>query len=91
MPEPVEVFADDTPNPNAIKLTLNRQVSAQGKTYRGDPAAADAPWARALLAIPGILGVYGVGNFISMSKAPEASWDDIVPAAEAALKEVFKG
>ncbi len=89
MPGPVEVFMDETPNPDAIKLTLNRLVSAQGATYRGDPAAAAAPWAKALLSIPGVLGVYGVNAFISVSKAPEANWDDILPAAEAALKTVF--
>ncbi len=90
MAEPLTMQVDPTPNPNAIKLTLSRIVAVKGETYRGDPAAASAPWAKALLEIPGVLGVYGVNNFISISKAPEADWQAIVPQAEAALKQVFQ-
>lgn len=90
MPESLEIAVSGTPNPHAVKFTLNRTVSAQGKTYRGDPAAAaDAPWAKALLSIPGIVGVYGVNNFISMNKQPEVEWDAILPQAEEALRRVF--
>ena len=88
MPEPVEIIFDETPNPNALKLTLNRTIAAQGKTYRGDPAAADVPWARALLSIPGVIGVYGVNNFISINKSPEANWQEIIAKAELELKRV---
>lgn len=90
MSEPLNLRVDPTPNPHALKFTLNRLVSAQGKTYRGDPAAADAPWAQALLAIPGVVGVYGVNQFISINKAPEASWEAIVPQARAGLQRVFQ-
>jgi hypothetical protein len=86
---PLEVSAGATPNPNALKLTLNRIVAERGETYRGDPAAAQAPWAKALLAVPGIVGVFGVNNFISITKDPAARWEVIVPAAEAALRHVF--
>ena len=84
----MEVFVDETPNPNALKFTLNRVVATPGKTYR-DAAAADAPWAKALLSIPGIIGVYGVNNFISVNKTPDADWDALVPLAEQALKNAF--
>ena len=87
MPDPLTIAVDPTPNPNAMKFTLNRLVAAKGETYR-DPASA-APWAKALLSIPGLVGVYGVNTFISVNKRPEASWEAIVPAAEAALKQVF--
>ena len=89
MSEPLQIQVDGTPNPHAVKFTLNRVVTEQGKTYRGDPAAVDAAWAKALLSIPGIVGVYGVNTFISVSKTSEMSWDAIVPKAEAALKQVF--
>ena len=89
MPDAVIIIFEETPNPDALKLTLNRPVAAQGKTYRGDPAAAEAPWAKALLAIPGVLGVYGVNNFISINKRPEADWQEIVAQAEPALKAIY--
>ncbi len=89
MSEPLSVVASGTPNPNALKFTVNRVVTDQGKTYRAG-APADAAWAQALLAIPGILGVYGVQNFISINKQPDADWTVIVPQAEAALRRVFE-
>ncbi len=89
MPEPLTIVCTETPNPDALKLTLNRTVAQEGKTYRGDPAAADAPWARALLSIPGVIGVYGVNNFIAVNKSPEADWQEIVAQAEPALKAIY--
>jgi len=90
MAEPLSIVVEPTPNPNALKLTLNRVVATKGETYRGDPAAAAAPWAKALLGIPGVLGVYGINNFISMNKTPDAQWQVIVPQAESALRQVFQ-
>ena len=87
MPERLTIAVDPTPNPHAMKFTLNRTVAAKGETYR-DPAAA-APWAKALLTIPGVLGVYGVNTFISVNKRPDVEWAAIVPQAEAALRQVF--
>ena len=85
---PLEVTVEATPNPNAAKFTLNRVVSAQGKTYR-DAASADAGWAKALLSIPGVIQVFALNNFISVSKAPEADWAIIGPCVEQTLKQVF--
>lgn len=88
MSESLEIHISPTPNPHAMKVTLNRVVTAQGKTYR-DAAGADTPWAKALLSIPGVVGVYAVNNFISVNKRPDIAWDAIVPQAEAALRQAF--
>ena len=88
MPDPVIMRVDGTPNPHAIKLTLNRVVSEQGKTFR-DPATADLPWAKALLEIEGIVGIYGINNFISVNKQPDVAWDALVPQIESALQRAF--
>ena len=81
-----------TPNPNAAKFTLNRTVSAQGKTYRlqaGDTLGDETAWAKQLLGIPGVVQVFAVNNFISVNKAPEASWEGIVPQVERVLQQAF--
>lgn len=88
MAEPLEIMVDGTPNPNAVKFTLNRTVAAQGKTYR-DVATADAPWAKALLGIPGVVQAFAVNNFISVTKSPAADWETIIPQAEQGLKQAF--
>ena len=89
--EPLEIIVDGTPNPNALKFTLNRVVATKGETYRGNPDQVPAAWAKALLGIQGIIGVFGINNFISINKASDAEWQVIVPQAEAALKAVFAG
>ena len=84
----LNVNAQATPNPNAVKFTLNRPVASQGKTYR-DAATADTAWAKQLLAIPGIVQLFAVNDFISVSKAPEADWAGLVPQIEAVLRQTF--
>jgi len=89
MAEGLTMTISPTPNPHAIKLTLNRSLGPQGKTFRQPlPPGAD-PWAKALLEIEGVVGVFGIHSFISINKAQEADWDVIVPQAEAALRRVF--
>lgn len=88
MAEPLVINAQATPNPNAVKFTLNRVVAAQGKTYR-DQGGAEAPWAGALLAIPGVTQVFAVNNFISVSKRAEAEWGRITPEVERVLQQAF--
>jgi len=90
MPEPLEVIVEGTPNPNAVKFSLNRTVATKGETYRGDPATVTSPWAKALLSIPGVAQVFAVNNFLSVTKTPDADWDVIVPQAEEALKKAFQ-
>lgn len=90
MSEPLEILVEGTPNPNAAKFTLNRVVAAQGKTYR-DAATADAPWAKALLSIPGVVQVFAVNNFIAVTKSPSVEWDSLVPRVEEELQKAFSG
>mgnify|MGYP001587290462 FL=1 len=90
MAEPtLTIRVDPTPNPNAIKLTVNRVVATKGETYRGDPAAAAAPWAKAILSVPGVIGVFGLNTFITVNKPAEADWQTLVPQFEAALKQAL--
>lgn len=85
MSEALEITVQGTPNPNAAKFTLNRVVSAQGRTYR-EAASADAAWARAVLQIPGVTQVFAINNFISVNKTAEADWQAIGPEVERVLR-----
>ena len=89
MASTVELYFDETPNPNAIKITLSCPVVPSGKTYK-DAATADAPWAKALLGIDGIIGVFGVNNFISAQKTEPADWEVLIPQMDAALKRALQ-
>ena len=88
MAEPLELIVQGTPNPNAIKVTLNRVVATQGKTYR-DAKSAEADWARRILGVVGVTQVFAINNFISVNKTPEADWDTIGPQVEQILRQTF--
>jgi len=88
MAEPLAIDVQPTPNPNAVKFTLNRTVAAQGKTYR-DAATAEVEWARELLQIRGVTQVFAVNNFISINKTPDADWNAIAPQVEQVLRRTF--
>ena len=77
-----------TPNPNAIKVTLNRVVATQGKTYR-DAASADVGWVQQILSIAGVTQVFAINNFISVTKRPEADWNVINPQLEQIVQHAF--
>jgi hypothetical protein len=87
---PVAIRVAQTPNPNAMKFTLDRQVlEGVGRTF-SDPDAPDIlPVAKRLLALPGVASVFLVKDFISVSRARGVSWDDLVPAIERALTEHY--
>ncbi len=89
MAESLTIDGQGTPNPNAVKFTLNRAVASQGATYRPPADAAAPAWAQALLAVPGVTQVFALNNFISVTKAPEADWSVVGPQVEQALRRAL--
>jgi hypothetical protein len=78
----------NTPNPNAIKITLDRKLTeGTSRTYSGPAAAADDPLAGRLLAIPGITTVFMLNDFITLTKSADANWNALMGSIEAALAE----
>ena len=47
------------------------------------------PLARALLSIEGIDNIFGINDFVTISKKADAVWDTILPNVEAAFIEVY--
>ncbi len=88
MAEPLTLTVQGTPNPNAVKFTLNRTVAVQGRSYR-DAATADVTWVQELLRIGGIQQVFVLNNFVSVTKSSDAGWDHLGPQAEQILRRAF--
>jgi Scaffold protein Nfu/NifU N terminal len=77
------VRIDPTPNPNAIKLTVDRALSAKPVTHaRG---AAD-PLAAALFAIDGVASVFVFQNYVTVTKRADAEWGAIQGPIEEAVR-----
>jgi hypothetical protein len=66
-----------TPNPNALKLVLDRAVCAQPLSFLTPEAAADNALAQQLFGVSGVTAVLLLGDFITINKSPEAKWPDI--------------
>jgi hypothetical protein len=76
-----------TPNPNAVKITLDRLVSEQPISFFGAEAAADHPLAKKLFTIPGVSSLLLLDDFITINKSPEARWADITRRVRQVLAE----
>ena len=90
MPE-TNVRFTPTPNPNAGKFTLDRQVlegNASRSFYNADDAA-DHALAAALFEVEGVASVFMVDDFVTVTKSPEAPWDGLIPQLTAAIEQVL--
>lgn len=87
----VNIRVQSTPNPNSLLYHLDRTVTEERmKQFNNADEAADAPLANALFEIDGVTSVFFMPNSITVSKDAGASWDEIAPEAEAAIREHFE-
>lgn len=69
-----------TPNPNAMKFTLDVTLPERIDTTRAE--GVETPFAQAMLAVDGVASVFGVNDFVTITREPDAEWDAIVCAVE---------
>jgi len=81
------ITVTNTPNPNALKFTVHVDVGGPATFVAGREA--DDQTATALLAIGGVTSVFMSSDFVTLSKTPDASWDEIAPEAETILESAF--
>lgn len=87
---PVEVKSEPTPNPNAMKFTLNRKVIEHGSSTFHAGGEVTNSLAKKLFTINGVKSLFFLNNFISVSRDQSVSWDSILPKIEEVLKNYFK-
>ena len=68
-----------TPNPNAMKFTLDATVPDNLEA---------SEFGQELLAIPGVVSIFGVVDFVTVTRAGDAEWDPIVDAVIAAAAKL---
>lgn len=89
--QPINVIPQPTPNPNSVKFTLDRPVIlGESKTY-DSPSTADTPLAKTLFEVDGVASLFFLNNFITVTKDPDADWNNIVFAIEDRIKRHFSG
>ena len=88
MPD-VQVTADWTPNPNAMKFTCSVQVADLPHNYPDANAAAGDDLAEAIFAVMGVASVFMINDFISVNKISQADWNDIIEPITRAIVSHF--
>ena len=92
MSDPVAVRAEPTPNPNAMKFTVNRElVSGGARTVSSTPEAFGLPLAGRLLEIPGVRSLFFLRDFVTVTREHGAEWEPITTAVDRAIKDHFAG
>ena len=75
-----------TPNPNAIKLVLDRPISDAPVSFLTPAAGVGHPLAEQLFAVPGVVGVLLLHDFVTINKSAEAKWASIRPRVKKILE-----
>lgn len=87
----VTIDFEPTPNPNSLKFTASgRAFIDAGMESFGAPAqAAGHPLGEPLFGIDGVTNVFILPQFLTVTKQPDADWDDVIPAIEEVLTAHF--
>lgn len=71
---------EPTPNPNAMKFILREPLTIGGSRSFDRPSdAEDDPLARALFEIDNVASVFYMDRFLTITKDPFGSWDEMLP------------
>jgi hypothetical protein len=77
-----------TPNPNATKYTLDVTLPATMNVASVEAAEAEGnAFAAAVLATDGVASVFGTSDFVTVTRQPEAAWEPITAAVQAAAAD----
>ena len=72
-----------TPNPNATKFTLDITLDSMFNAASAGEAAT-IPFAAAVFAAGGVSTVFGVNDFVTVTREPGAEWGPIIAAVQSA-------
>ena len=71
-----------TPNPDAMKFNLDVHL---GEMFNVTNATeAEQPFAKAVFAAPGVVSLFGVNDFVTVTRAADAEWEPIIAAVQEA-------
>jgi Virulence factor/Scaffold protein Nfu/NifU N terminal/HEAT repeats len=80
------ISIETTPNPNSMKLNISEALERTG-TYTTASKLAAPPVVQELLAINGIVSIFGAASFLTLNRDPRHDWEKILEAA----RNVFSG
>lgn len=82
------VSIEPTPSPNTMKITVDESLPSRETRNFNQNNQAEAPdYARKLLEINGVKGLYHVADFIALERNGKEDWQSILPKARKAFGE----
>jgi NFU1 iron-sulfur cluster scaffold homolog, mitochondrial len=85
-----DVFVQPTPNPNALKFILDRDVIKDGKaTFKSLKDCHDIPLAQSLFDLRGVDQIHFFQNVVTISKFSFEDWDSLEPAVKTTLENML--
>lgn len=85
---PVNVYAESTPNPSAMKFVCSMLLLPEGTVeYASPEECRNSPLAQQLFSFSGVHGVFITSNFITITKVYDADWLDLAGI----LREFIRG
>lgn len=76
-----------TPNPNAVKFLLDREISSTPVSFLRPEEGVAHPLASQLFSIKGVISVLLLGDFVTVNKKPEIDWTTITGKVEQILQK----
>ena len=79
---------EPTPNPNAMKFVLREPLTSGGsRSYERASDAEGDPLGEALFGIEHVVSVFYMDRFLTVTKDPFGSWDELLPKLAAPIRE----
>ena len=75
---PVSVYAESTPNPNAMKFVVNKKIVDDIFEFKSVEETLESPLAKSLFSFPLVKEVFFDFNFVSIIKKVEFNWEENV-------------
>ncbi len=87
----VSIYTEMTPNPETLKFVANKLLyPGKSINFENETEAAPSPIAKELFGFPFVKGIFIASNFITITKAIDSEWDDIMPELKQFLKEYLE-
>jgi NFU1 iron-sulfur cluster scaffold homolog, mitochondrial len=88
---PIHISIQPTPNPNALKFILDRDVKTAGKvSFKSPQECREVPLAAALFDLRGVDQIHFFQNVITISKFSFEDWDNLEPAVQTCIESFIE-
>ncbi|MCS6824354.1 MAG: NifU family protein [Cytophagaceae bacterium] len=82
----INIYTESNPNPNSMKFCVDFMLSPDSVDYPTAASASNCPLALDLFRFSFVKRVFISSNFITITKAEDIEWEEIIPMLKALIK-----